>query len=417
MLDLSIEPISSLLRARRAGYTLPAGLYTRPDAYEADVEVIFHRHWIAAGVEADVPEPGDVYALDIGRSSIVILRDDDGIVRAFHNVCSHRGAKLLDPGPGTVGRLVCPYHQWVYELSGELMDAPHMGADFDKGLGHLRPVNLRSIGGLLYVCLSDTPPEDIEDLAAVMEPRLAAYDLANAKVAFETDLVEHGNWKLTMENNRECYHCTANHPELCVSFVHYDFGYDPEGLTPDEAEEAKAHAERYATQSADWEAQGFPSSAVERGPGHATNFRTQRLIIAGPGESQTPDGRAASSKLLGGMTRKDTGDVHLWGNNSWNHVMADHAVIFACYPLAAGRTLVRTKWLVHKDAVEGQDYDLETLTAIWKATNDQDAALVARAQAGAESIGYRPGPYSTFTEGTLDDFTTWYVERMTANGY
>lgn len=414
---MSSEPLSSLLRARRPGYTLPAGLYTRQDAYEADAEVIFHRHWIAAGVEADVPEPGDVYALDIGRSSVVILRDDDGVVRAFHNVCSHRGTRLVDAGPGTVGRLVCPYHQWVYELSGELIDAPHMGAGFDKGLGHLRPVHLRSVGGLLYVCLSDAPPDDIDDLARAMEKRLAPYDLANAKVAFETDTVEGGNWKLTMENNRECYHCTANHPELCVSFVHYDFGFDPDALSPEDAGEAKAHAERYAAQSAAWEAQGFPSAVVEQGRGQATNFRTQRLIIAGPGESQTPDGHAACRKLLGTMSRKDTGDVHLWGNNSWNHIMADHAVVFAAYPLAADRTLVRTKWLVHKDAVEGRDYDLETLTAIWKATNAQDAALVARAQAGVETIGYRPGPYSSYTEAALDDFATWYVERMTAHGY
>ena len=417
LLDMTLEPVSSLLRARRPGHTLPAGLYTRQDVHEADVEVIFHRHWIAAGVDADVPEPGDVYALDIGRSSIVILRDDDGVLRAFHNVCSHRGARLVDAGRGTVGRLVCPYHQWVYELNGELLDAPHMGATFDKALGHLRPVHLRSIGGLLYVCLGETPPDDIDDLARVMEPRLAPYDIRNARVAFETDIVERGNWKLTMENNRECYHCTSNHPELCVSFVHYDFGFDPDALSPEEAAEARAHAIRYERQAAAWEADGLPSSAVDHGPGHATNFRTQRLIIAGPGESQTPNGRAASRRLLGTMTRKDTGDVHLWGINSWNHVMADHAVVFAAYPLSADRTLVRTKWLVHKDAVEGVDYDLATLTTVWKTTNEQDAALVARAHAGVETAGYRPGPYSPLTEATLDDFATWYVERMRAHGF
>ena len=131
MLDAQISTVSQLLRDRRPGHTLPAGLYTREDAYLADLEVIFHRHWIAVGVEADVPEAGDVYALDIGRSSIVILRDDEERVRAFHNVCSHRGARLLPPGRGTIGKLVCPYHQWTYELTGELVDAPHMGADFD----------------------------------------------------------------------------------------------------------------------------------------------------------------------------------------------------------------------------------------------------------------------------------------------
>lgn len=417
MFDVTLDPIASLLRARRPGFTLPAGLYTRRDVFEADLDVIFHRHWIAAGVEADVPEPGDVYALDIGRSPIVILRDEDGGVRAFHNVCSHRGARLVDPGHSTVGRLVCPYHQWTYELTGELVEAPHMGSEFDFALGHLKPVNLRSVGGLLYVCLSETPPADIEALAETMTERLAPYDFAHAKVAREAEIVEHGNWKLTMENNRECYHCAANHPELCISFVSLDFGFDPDALSPEDLAVARAHGALYEARSAAWEAQGFPSRIVEHTVGHATNFRTQRLIIAGMGESQTPDGRAACARLLGSMTRKDTGDLHLWGINSWNHVMGDHAVVIAAYPVAPDRTLVRTKWLVHRDAVEGVDYDLANLVAVWQATNEQDGALVSRAQAGVESTGYQPGPYSPFTEGALDDFATWYVERMIAHGY
>ncbi|EAU40807.1 putative dyoxygenase (alpha subunit) oxidoreductase protein [Fulvimarina pelagi HTCC2506] len=417
MLQSPKDEVSALLRARQTGHSLPAGLYTRPEAYEADLDVIFHRHWIAVAVEADVPEEGDVYGVDIGRSSIVILRDDAGTVRAFHNVCSHRGAKLVDAGHSTIGKLVCPYHQWIYELDGELIEAPHMGKDFRYDLHHLRPVNMRSIGGILYVCLADEAPSDIETLAEIMAPRLAPYDLANTKVAYESELVEEGNWKLTMENNRECYHCASNHPELCVSFIDLDFGFDPDQLSDEDREEAATHGKMYEERTNAWERDGYPSRAIEHTVGKETNFRTQRLIIAGAGESQTPDALAASKKLLGTMTRKDTGDIHLWGNNSWNHVMADHAVIFTIFPLSADQTLVRTKWLVHKDAVESVDYDLEHLTSVWKATNAQDAALVARAHAGAHSVGYRPGPYSKFTEGALDDFSTWYVERMNAHGY
>ncbi|MEN3791406.1 aromatic ring-hydroxylating dioxygenase subunit alpha [Fulvimarina sp. MAC3] len=417
MLQSPKEDVSGLLRARQPGYSLPAGLYTRPDVYEADLDVIFHRHWIAVAVEADVPEEGDVYGVDIGRSSIVIVRDDEGVVRAFHNVCSHRGAKLVDAGHATIGKLVCPYHQWIYELDGELIDAPHMGRDFRHDMHHLRPVHMRSIGGLIYVCLADEAPADIETLGEVMEPRLAPYDLANTRVAYESELVEEGNWKLTMENNRECYHCASNHPELCVSFIDLDFGFDPDQLSEEDRAEAAKHGKMYEERTRRWEDDGFPSQAVEHVRGTETNFRTQRLIIAGAGESQTPDALAASKKLLGSMTRKDTGDIHLWGNNSWNHVMADHAVVFTIFPLSADQTLVRTKWLVHKHAVEGVDYDLENLTAIWKATNAQDAALVARAHAGTHSAGYRPGPYSRFTEGALDDFSTWYVERMSTHGY
>lgn len=417
MQNVATDTVKSLLKARKPGHSLGAGLYTAEGAFEADIEIMFHRHWIMVGLECDVPESGDVSVVDIGRTSLAILRDDDGGLRAFFNVCRHRGAKLLPAGSSVVGKVVCPYHQWTYELTGELVHAPHMGRDFDRGCHGLRPVHLRSVGGLLYACLSDDPPADIEALSRVMEPRLAAYDIRNAKIAHQTDIIENGNWKLVLENNRECYHCSSNHPELCVSFIDVDFGYDPETLSPEDLAQAEQHARMYAAKTLQWEADGYPSTLVEHLRGHATNFRTQRLVISGAGESQTMNGRAACSRLLGSMTRKDLGDVHLWGHNSWNHFMADHAVCFMVIPLSAGKTLVRTKWLVHKDAVEGVDYDLDTLTEVWRATNDQDAHLVALAHAGASSYGYLPGPYSGFTEGQLDNFISWYVDRMQAHGY
>ncbi|NUH66426.1 aromatic ring-hydroxylating dioxygenase subunit alpha [Sulfitobacter sp. S0837] len=409
--------VARYLAARRPGHTLPAPLYTSAAVWAADCDAIFGQHWIAVGVACDVPEAGDVIAVDIGPSSIVILRDDDGVLRAFHNVCSHRGARLVPPGRSIVGKLVCPYHQWTYDLDGALALAPHMGVDFDHALHHLKPVALRDVGGILYACLAAEPPDDIEELAAVMEPRLADYDLRNAKVAFEQDVIEEGNWKLTMENNRECYHCASNHPQLSLSFHAADFGYDPENLTENERAEANALLDAYAKYGTHWAEEGLAYEPVEHTVGWPTNFRTQRLIIAGLGESQTPDTRAAVSIPLGQASRPWMGDVHLWGINSWNHIMSDHAVIFAAYPIAPDRTLVRTKWLVHADAVEGEDYDLENLTAVWKTTNAEDAHLVSLAQRGVSSAGYRPGPYSRFTERALDEFATWYVARMQANGY
>ncbi|HEX3982185.1 MAG TPA: aromatic ring-hydroxylating dioxygenase subunit alpha, partial [Acidisoma sp.] len=211
------RPIDGLLQDRKPGCSLPADLYTRADVFAADIEVMFHQHWIFVGLECDVPEPGDVSVVDIGKSSIAIIRGDDGMVRAFYNVCRHRGARLLPAGTGIIGKMVCPYHQWTYELDGSLIHAPHMGKDFDKDCHGLGAVGLRSVAGLLYVCLSDNPPQDIQDLVDVMEERLAPYDIRNTKVAYQADIIEDGNWKLTIENNRECYHCSSNHPELCVS--------------------------------------------------------------------------------------------------------------------------------------------------------------------------------------------------------
>ncbi|WP_312411670.1 aromatic ring-hydroxylating dioxygenase subunit alpha [Shinella sp.] len=417
MLQTFATPISSLLDERAEGHSLPAGLYTRQDVFEADLEVFFRNHWICIGLDCDVPEAGDATVVDIGKTSLILLRDDDNQIRVLHNVCRHRGSRLLDTGKSIVSKLVCPYHTWTYELTGELSYAPHMGKGFDKECRSLKQVAFKSIGGLVYACLSDNPPEDIDRLEEVMTTRLAPYDIRNAKVARETDVIEKGNWKLTIENNRECYHCSANHPELCVSFVDLDFGFDPDALSAEDKAQAEEHFALYEARTSQWEADGFPSAAVEQLVDCATNFRTQRLIISGAGESQTPDATAASAKLLGTMTRKDLGDVHLWGHNSWNHFMGDHAVVSIVIPLSPDTTLVRTKWLVHKDATEGVDYDLDKLTNVWIATTDQDAELVARSQAGVEDPAYIPGPYSPFSETNLDKFATWYIERMRAHGY
>lgn len=417
MLDKSpLSTISALLDERIEGRSLPAGLYTRQDVFQADIDVFFRKHWIYIGPECDVPEPGDAMAIDIAGSSLIMLRDDDGELRVLHNVCRHRGARILDPGPSVVSKLVCPYHQWTYELTGELAYAPHMGKDFDKSCNNLKPVNFRNIGGLIHVCLSDTPPADIAALEAVGRERLLPYDLKNTRVAHQTDLIENGNWKLTKENNRECYHCAANHPELCVSFIDLDFGFDPESLSAEDRETAARHETMYAAKTAEWEAQGYPSAAIEQLTNCATNFRTQRLIISGAGESQTPDATAAVSKLLG-IGRKDLGDMHLWGHNSWHHFMGDHIITAMVIPLAPDRTLLRMKWLVHKDAVEGVDYDFDKLTSVWTATNEQDGMLVQRSHAGVSDPAYVPGVYSPFTETQLNWFAGWYVARMRAHGY
>jgi Rieske 2Fe-2S family protein len=409
--------IRHLVETRRPGLTLEAPFYTSPEIFELDLAVIFGRHWIFAGLEAEAPQPGDYRKLDIGTQSVILVRGDDGEMRAFHNICRHRGAQLVTAERGRVIRFVCPYHQWTYKRDGALIAARQMGADFDKSCHGLKPVHLRSIGGLMFICLAEEAPGDIEALAKALEPRLAPHDLRNTKVAAQIDLVERGNWKLTMENNRECYHCQASHPELLNSFCEFAVGFDPSAASDRQRNEAEAYAVTSRECVAAWEAKGYPSSAVEHLKGRATAFRTERLVLAGENESQTMDSKIACRKLMGSITEAKLGGLHIHTQpNSWHHAMSDHTVSFCVLPLSPDETLVRTTWLVHKDAVEGEDYDVESLTKVWVATNAQDAALVERTHAGVRSPAYEPGPYSPFTESQVDDFVTWYIERLTEYG-
>ena len=409
------DDLATLLLRRRPWHTLEAPFYTIDAILEAELDLIFSRHWIFVGQEPDVPEPGDVNALAIGNARILILRDDDNQVRAFHNVCRHRGAQLVPDGRSQVGNLVCRYHTWTYGLDGKLLFADHMGAGFDLSCRGLRPIALRSLEGLLFVCLADDPPDDFDVMAKAISPYLAPHRIRDCRIAHQVDLIEEGNWKLTMENNRECYHCAANHPELTVPLFAYGFGFAPESMDDGSRAEVARYEALVTESQGRWEAQGIPSRLIERLSGCATGFRTERLVLDRDGESHTVDTRVACRRLMGDLEEKRLGGLHFWTQpNSWHHLMSDHAITFCALPLGPDRTLLRTTWLVHKDAVEGVDYDLANLVAVWQATNRQDADLVGITQAGVGSPGYTPGPYSPHTEGLVEEFCAWYVERMTA---
>ncbi|GAB0114344.1 aromatic ring-hydroxylating oxygenase subunit alpha [Acidisoma sp. C75] len=409
----TVAALRSLIARRQPGYSLEQPFYTSPEIFQADMDLIFGRTWIYVAVEPELPEPGDYVTVNLGRNSIVILRDDDMGLRAFHNVCRHRGAKLVQGESGAVGNIVCPYHQWTYDLEGSLIYAEHMGADFDKSCFGLKKVHVRSVEGLIFICLAKEAPSDIEDLAAAMAPYIAPHDVRNTKVAATVDLIEKGNWKLTMENNRECYHCAGNHPELTIPLFAYGFGFAPGSMDEQELAQAARYDQLVTESHARWESCGIASAEIDHLDDRIAGFRTQRLPIDQSGESQTLDTRVACRRLLGSLTDSALGGLSFWTQpNSWHHFMSDHIVTFSAIPIDAETTLVRTKWLVHKDAREGIDYDVANLTTVWNATNQQDAALVEFGQAGARTAGYEPGPYSPYTEMLVEKFCKWYLDRL-----
>lgn len=389
--------LAELLRARRRGFSLPQGFYTDPAIHEADLEGIFHRHWLFAAATCELAEPGAFVTLTIGRSPILLLRDQHGELRGFFNTCRHRGARIVDAPRGTLRTLICPYHNWTYRLSGELAATRYMPADFDRADFPLRPVHVREVAGTVYVCLADTPP-DFAAYAEAIGRQLAPHGLANAKVAAEIDLVERGNWKLVMENSRECYHCATGHRELMRSLLDiYDF-CDPAEMAP------------ISAYWADWDRAGLPSG-VEDGP----DFRAARLPFVNAARSITVDGGLAVRKPLGIGPPDSFGSLR-WVHypTTFNHALGDFAVLIRMLPLGPQETLVTTKFLVARDAVAGVDYDVARLTHVWNVTNDEDKGFVERNQAGINSIGYAPGPYSPALEAGVIKFVDWYCAEMQA---
>ncbi len=391
--DVKVE---RLLQARLPGHTLPQGLYDDPDVLEFDLLAVFARSWLFAGFEAEVREPGHYTSFLVGRSPVVIVRGQDGVLRGFHNSCRHRGAELCPVGTGRKLRLVCPYHQWVYGLTGELLSARHMPADFDPSLYGLRPIHVEAVAGSLYVCLAEVPP-DFAPFRADLEPMLAPHGLLDGKVAFESTLVERGNWKLVMENGRECYHCVARHPELARIFPVQPGASQNGGVSLADA-----------GFKARMEAQGL---AV--GPFDGPWWQISRFPLTEGSQTLTLDGKPAVTVPL--CDRGDIGSMR-WAldPNSFCHATSDSVFAFTAMPTGPNETVVTAKWLVHKDAVEGRDYTIEGLTTLWDITNRQDRDLVETNQRGINSIGYVPGPYNPDEESLVLRFVDWYCATASA---
>ena len=157
-----------LVKGRAVGYSLEAPFYNSREIFDLDLAAIFAKHWLFVATEAEIPEPGDYVTVDIGPSSVIVLRDDDGGVRALHNVCRHRGSRILDAPCGAVGNLVCPYHQWTYRIDGSLIFAESQPETFDKGRFGLKQVNVRTLAGLVFVCLASEAPSDFDEVVSAI---------------------------------------------------------------------------------------------------------------------------------------------------------------------------------------------------------------------------------------------------------
>ncbi|HBD91723.1 MAG TPA: Rieske (2Fe-2S) protein [Gemmobacter sp.] len=399
---LSQTETLSLLAARRKDYALQRDLYCDSGVFQQDLDHVFYKEWLFAIPSCEIPKTGNFATLQIGAYPVVITRGADGMIRAFHNVCRHRGQRLCTKETGSTPKLVCPYHQWTYDLDGKLLYARDMQDSFDPAQHGLKKVHCVDLGGMVFICLAEVPPP-ISDLAPKLMGYLAPSGLKDAKVAFSSTIVEKGNWKLVIENNRECYHCGGSHPSLCRTYSDNPRMTAMEG--PDSASpDILDHWKRC-------EAAGLPSRFTNH---PKMQWRLARIPLLNNAESYTMNTKAAVAKRMGAMPFNDAGSLLFFHYpNTWNHFLGDHAIVFRILPISPTETEVTTKWLVHKDAVEGVDYDIPNLTEVWLNTNDEDRQVVEENQKGILSPAYEPGPYSTIQEEGVIQFVDWYVGLMT----
>ena len=202
---------SSPVRALEARY------YTDPDIFAAERHGLLARTWQLAGHECDIAGPGDYFAFEIAGDHLFCIRGHDGAVRAFYNVCQHRAHQLVR-GSGTRRVVVCPYHAWTYELTGELRAAPNLSAV--PGVRRedicLTEVRTETFNGFIFVNLDpDAAPMD-EWYPGVREELRAHVPQIDSLAPVQwVEAPEVCNWKVSVENHSECYHCARNHPTCC----------------------------------------------------------------------------------------------------------------------------------------------------------------------------------------------------------
>ncbi len=410
MTDAQTEMMRRLIANVKIGYSFDQEFYVSDAVFKADMEHVISRKWLVAGHVSRIPNKGDYFLFKVGAEQIIVIRENEDSVRAFFNVCRHRGSTLCSAESGNAPRLVCPYHAWTFGLDGSLISARLMPEDFNKAENSLFACHVRVFHGLIFVNMSEDEPDDFDATFGDMGPILAYQGLDNARIAYAGSYPTTANWKLVVENFFECYHCVPSHPEFCSmhapeTLVAVGAGprSGPAQAIADFTPKLKAWEERAA-------ALGRPIGSIDESPDSShLRLLMQRMNKEGRA-SETQDG-TAPAPLMGKRTAPDGGRMHLSFSPFSQIVADDHfAILFQFTPRGALETDVEMIWLVNGEATEDQ-VDIEKMIWGYHATTTQDKIITENNQTGIKSSRYRPGRYSD-QEGSVMNFQKWYLNQF-----
>ncbi|GAA2690929.1 aromatic ring-hydroxylating oxygenase subunit alpha [Nonomuraea recticatena] len=359
--------------------TLPGHYYTDQELFAREQKNIFEAMWFCVVRSSDLPKPGSFKTVQVGGESILVTRARDKTVRAFFNVCRHRGAQLCAEESGEVKRAFqCMYHAWTYDLDGKLIAAPNLTkmADLDRVEYGLVKVHVREWLGYVWVCLADEPPSFEEDVLGAVTERLGAlelidnYDVAGLEVGRRIVYDVKANWKLIIENFMECYHCATIHPELTEVLPEFADGYAAQYFV--------GHGAEFGD-----EIRGFTVDGSEG---------LDRI----PGVSEDQDRRYYA------ITIKPQVFINL---------VPDHVIVHRMFPLAVDRTVVECDWL-YLPGVVASGKDLDKSVELFHRVNEQDFEACERCQPAMGSRTYARGGVLVPSEHHIGAFHEWVQDRI-----
>jgi len=386
--------LEDLLGKYTSGWSLEQPFYTDPGIFDFEWAHIWKKYWLFAGVTAEIPKAGDYFTYTAGKDSIIIIRGTNGEVYAHYNTCRHRGSLICLEERGNAPKLICPYHQWVYDKDGSLVKARLMPDDFDRSSFGLHPVHIEVANGLIFISLAENPP-DFNKVLQDYGPFLHPYRIDQAKVAYKKRYELRTNWKLVAENFRECYHCGSAHPEYCNAVI---------GANLREPVD-----EVLAERRVEWQNNGLAINNVDF---ENDSFHFAIRYPLRPGVlSYSLDGKAVAVPM-GDHKDYNAGVLGLVVYpNFWMDAVSDYMWTMRLTAVSPSRTTIDLTWLVDNTAVEGIDYTVERLTDFWRITGEQDWALCENNFRGVESSHYEPGPYAP-AELDVAKYVDWYIDRL-----
>ncbi len=354
----SLEPVTRPLDQAR---TLPGAAYASAEVFEWERRHFLDGSWLCVGRADDVPVPGDQRAVPVGSTSLLLVRDGDGVLRGWFNVCRHRGHELLAPGATRKGRAIrCPYHDWVYGLAGECRATPRFGKHTDDGIDRagfgLVPARVEQWHGWVFANVSGGAPplaEQLGNAGMVVD----GYDAGRLVLGARHEYEVAANWKVIVENYLECYHCAPIHPELCE-------------VTPPDS------------------GTGYPAAPVGSWVGGP-------LALRDGVQTMSLDGRSLGVPIPGlpATRTREVGYAALLPTLLVSP-HPDYLMTHRLEPLAAGRTRVECAWFFPPEAWDRAGFDPAYAADFWDLVNRQDWAACESVQRNASSPGWRQGPFS-----------------------
>jgi Rieske 2Fe-2S family protein len=345
----------------RESYTLPGIAYTSPELFAWEMRHFFDDSWTCLGRAEGLVEPGSRKAIQVGLSSILLIRDHAGFLRAFFNICRHRGHELLPVGASGEGETTeCPYHGWTYRADGSVKSAPRLGhrPGFAVKEHGLVPVRIEEWQGWLFVNVSGEAVP-LSDHLGNIDQLMAPWAPGELATVASMDYVVEANWKLIHENYQECYHCAEIHPELCR-------------VSP---------------------------------PTSGANTASTGMWIGGwmdlmeDAETMSLTGRGGAP-ILPALDAVDRRRVYYLAllPNLLISPHPDYVLSHRLKPVSPSRTRIECRTLFRSEVVEAGRVDLGYAGDFWDVTNRQDWAAVESIQRSAASPGFRPGPISEMEE-------------------